>query len=357
LRYERSIVFISLRSRIRRIALLGCVSGAALLVLASGQASAATYPGGGSPFTSGAEGWTVTTKCSIPAPLCKASGSYDATTGSPSGSLADKTEIAVGLLGLFTAEAVMTSPTFTVGESGAGTLSLERQFENAELVSLNPTAEYTAYLLDKSDGNKQKAVTETVPNTSGFSPQQGPVALVAGHRYAIEIAVTTKSSIASVGLLGSETFHLDNVAVTGSGGGSGGGGGNGSGGSGGSGGEGGSGGSGGVSSARLESLLQSSSLIGPAVLRGHRLSVKAKCPAKIDATCTLTLHGMLTKHKAATAGRKAKVKKGKTKNFALSVKPAARARVKSKKKLLFKETAKAGKAHATIYKSLKLVRK
>jgi hypothetical protein len=347
-------VSIALRNRIRRAWLVGCVSGAALLVLAVGQATAATYPGGGSTFTGSAEGWTVTAKCSTPAPLCTVSGSYDATAGNPSGSLADKTEIAVGLLGLFAAEAVLTSPTFTAGESGAASLSLERQFEDAELASLTPTVEYTAYLVDKTDGNKQTAIAETVAGATGFAPKQGSVALVAGHSYAIEVDATTKSSVASVGLLGSATFRLDNVAVTGPGAGGGGtGGGTGTGGNGGNGGN----GAGGVSSAQLAGILQSSSLIGPAVLKGNKLTVKAKCPAKLKATCTLAITGMLSKKKPATTVRKAKVKKGKTKSFVLKVKPAALAKVKTKKKLLFKEQAKVGKSKATVYKTLKLVRK
>ena len=345
------------RSHIRQACLLGCISGVALLALGVGQASAAIYPGGGSTFTGSAEGWTVNAKCpTIPAPLCSASGAYDGTAGNPSGSLADKTEIAVGLLGLFTAEAVETSPTFTATESGAGSLSLERQFENAELASLTPQVEYTANLVDKTNGTQQKAVAETLGGASGFVPKSGPVALVAGHSYAIEIDATTKSNVVSVGLLGSATFRLDNVSVTSSGtGGSG----SGNGGNGGNGGaEGRRGGrGGGVSSASLESLIKSSSLVGPAVLKGNRLSVKAKCPAKIGATCTLSIRGMLNRHKAATAPRKAKVKKGKSKKFALTVKPATRAKVKTKKKLLFKETVKAGKAKATVYKTLKLVRK
>jgi hypothetical protein len=350
-------VFISLRKRTRRAALLGCASGAALLALGVGQASAATYPGGGSTFTGSAEGWTVTGKCpTIPAPLCVVSGAYDSTAGNPSGSLADKTEIAVGVMGLFTAEAVLTSPTFTATDSGAGALSLEREFENAELASLTPTTEYTAYLVDKSDGSKQTALTDTVAAT-GFAPKQGPVALVAGHSYAIEVDATTKSSVASVGLMGSATFRLDNVAVTGPGAGAGAGGaGGGNGGVGGNGG-GGANGAGGVSSAQLASLLQSSSLIGPAVLKGNKLTVKAKCPAKLKATCTLAITGMLSKKKPATAARKAKVKKAKTKSFVLKVKPAALKKLKTKKKLLFKEQAKVGKSKATVYKTLKLVRK
>jgi hypothetical protein len=226
---------------------------------------------------------------------------------------------------------------------------------------LTPTVGYTATLVDKSTGNRQQAITETIEGaTVPFAPKQGPVALVAGHNYVIEIVPTTKSSVASVGLLGgSTTFRIDNVAVNGPGGGGGPGGGN-NGGNGANGNEGGEGGNGagrGVSSSRLESLIQSSSLIGPAVLKGNRLTVKAACPKKVGVTCTLTLQGMLNRHKPATTVRKAKVKKGRTKKFVLKVKPAARKKVKAKKKLLFKETVKAGKSKATVYKSLKLVRK
>ncbi|HEX3361819.1 MAG TPA: hypothetical protein VHS74_12570 [Solirubrobacterales bacterium] len=328
-----------------------------------GQASAASYPAGGSPFSGSSEGWSLEAKCTVGL-LCTASGEYDGTAGNPSGSLADKTEIGVGLVGLFASEAVATSPVFTATDSGAGSLTLERQLQNTELVSLTPKVEYTATLVDKSTGSRQQAIAETIEGaTASFAPKQGPVALVAGHNYAIEIAATTKSTAASVGILGGSIyFRLDNVAVNGSGGGGGSGGGS-NGGNGANGGEGGNGvgggngAGGGVSSSRLESLIQSSSLIGPAVLKGNRLSVKAACPKKVGVTCTLTLQGMLNRHKPATTVRKAKVKKGKTKKFALTVKPAARKKVKEKKKLLFEETVKAGKSKATVYKSLKLIRK
>ena len=85
--------------------------------------------------------------------------------------------------------------------------------------------------------------------------------------------------------------------------------------------------------------------------------MKAACPKKVGVTCTLMLQGMLNRHKPATMVRKAKVKKGKTKKFALKVKPAALKKVKTRKKLLFKETVKVGKSKATVYKTLKLVRK
>lgn len=352
----------SLRNRIRQSALLGCVSGAALLVLAVGQASAATYPGGGSPFSGSAEGWTLTASCKVPAPLCTTTGGYDDTAGNPSGSLSDKVEMIVGALGLVTGEAVETSPSFTAADSGAATLSLQRALEVSELLALTSGVEYTANVVDNTTGTRQKAFAETVEGATGFGAKQGPVALVAGHSYAIEIDATTKSSLANLGLFGHTTFRVDNVALTSTpnggnsgNGGNGDNGGNGAEGSGG--GSGGKAGSGGVSSARLESLIKSSSLIGPAVLKGNRLTVKAKCPAKVGTTCTLSLQGLLNRHKAATAGRRARVKKGKTKKFALVVKPAARKVVRKRSKLLFKETVRAGKAKATVYKSLRLVRK
>jgi hypothetical protein len=171
-------------------------------------------------------------------------------------------------------------------------------------------------------------------------------------------ASTTATSL--LGLLAETSSSFDNVAVTGPNstgtpGEEGPGGGNNNGTNGEGGGNGNSG-AGGVSAARLESLI-SSSLVGPAVLKGSKLTVKAKCPAKLKATCTLGITGMLSKKKAATTQRKAKVKKGKTKSFVLKVKPAALAKVKTKSKLLFKEQAKVGKSKATVYKTLKLVRK
>jgi len=348
--------------------LLGCVSGASLLVLAVAGASAATYPGGGSSFSGSTEGWNVTAECpNIPVVLlCSASGAYDGTTGNPSGSLADKTEITLNVLGTFSSKAVETSPTFTVGESGAGTLALERRFEDAELIALAPVVEYSANLIDKTNGTKQTAFSETVEKEGAltFGPKQGPVALVAGHSYAIEIAAVTKSTL-GVGLLGSATFWIDNVSLTSTapgGPGGGGGGGNGGGG-GGNGGESGEdipvakGGSGGVSSSRLESLIRSSSLVGPAVLKGNRLTIKAACPKKVGTTCTLTLRGQLNKKKVATTSRRARVKQGKKKQFALKVKPAVLGKVKTKRKLLFKEMVRAGKARTTVWKSIKLVRK
>ena len=370
-------MFISLRKRIRQGILLGCVSGAALLVLVVGQASAATYPGGGSTFTGSAEGWKLAASpeksCNLLTLLkvellCSNNGAYDGTSGVPAGSFAVSTNIPLNLIGIFKSDVTVESPAFTAVGTGTGSLALARSFAPGGLLTLTPQFTYTANLFDKTTNTKQKAITETIEGEVPYAVKTGAVSLTAGHSYVVQIETTDASSVASIGLLGGEVIaRFDNVSVTGADapttpggndGANGGNGGNGS--SGGAGEEGGSGAkgsAGGVSSATLESLIKSSSLIGPATLKGNRISVKAKCPTKVNATCTISLQGMLSRKKAATVGRKAKVKVGKTKNFALAVKPAARKAVKTKSKLLFKETVKAGKAKATVYKSIKLIRK
>jgi len=362
------------------------VSGAVLLVLAVGQASATTYPGGGSTFTGGAEGWKVASEeCKVVGllevvVLCSNKGTgYDGSAGAPPGSLAAKAEIPLNVIGAFKSRVVEESPAFTAVGSGAGSLSLSRSFVPSGFITVTPSYTYTVKLVDKTTNAVQNAVTETLTAKAPFASKAGDVALVAGHTYVIQIETTTTASV--IGLLTNAAGYFDNVVLTGpdaagnpgNGGNNGGNGNNGSNGNNGKsgagggngaagngGGNGGSGGNGGgaarVSNAQLESLVKSSSLSGAATLKGSRLTVKAKCPAKVGATCTISLQGLVNRQKAATAGRRAKVKKGRAKSFALVVKPAARGQVKAKKRLLFKETVRVGKAKATVYKSLKLVR-
>lgn len=373
-------MIIALRKRIRRGFLFGCVSGAALLALTVGQASAATYPGGGSTFTGSAEGWKVASSpeqsCKLLGllQLCTNNGAYDPTAGSPAGSFAVKTNVPINLITGFKGELTGESPVFTVSGSGAGSLALARSFVPGGLLSLTPQFTYTANLVDKTTNTKQKAISETIEGEVPFAVKSGAVSVTAGHSYVIQIETTTTASLLSIGLFGGEAIgRFDNVAVSGpdapsnpggndgANGGNGGNGANGGagnqGGAGAPGGSGALGGNGGVSSARLESLIKSSSLVGAATLKGNRLSVKAKCPAKVGATCTLSLQGLLNRHKSATAARRARLKQGKVKNFAMVVKPAAHKVVKKRSKLLVRETVRVGKAKATVYKTLRLVRK
>jgi hypothetical protein len=195
------------------------------------------------------------------------------------------------------------------------------------VLKLGPASGYKVVLLDKSTGTPSIVLEHALTaEDATFVSENAAVTVVAGHTYAIQIQ-TEAASGAQLGLLNSTTdIRFDNVGLTVAGGGGetpggngNGGGSNGGGGNGGEGGEdipvgkGANGASGGVSSSRLESLIRSSSLIGPAVLKGHRLTVKAACPKKVGTTCTLAVQGQLTRKKAATTSRRARVKQGKRK--------------------------------------------
>ncbi|HEX3240875.1 MAG TPA: hypothetical protein VHR18_12185 [Solirubrobacterales bacterium] len=318
------------------------------VLLVAGQAQAASFPSGGSTFSGGAEGWKPAQPpaCNIGlGGLCTATAGYDGANGNPSGSLAATTTVVVNAGGLFKSTAAFESPNFVATEGGPATLSLDRQLASGSLLDLTPQLKYTVTLVDRTGGDSTDVLTETVTGAAEtFAGKESATKLVAGHTYAILIDSETSSSVANVGLLGSASARFDNVSVTvGS---SGGGGGNG----------GGAGGGNGLSNASLTTLMQNS-LIGPAVLKGKRLFVRAKCPAKVGRACKVTVQGLLKKGKPATTKRTAKIAKGKTKQLVLRVKPKLRPQVAAKKKLLFKQTVKAGKAKATVYKRLKLIKR
>lgn len=278
---------------------------------------------------------------------CTASGGYDGTAGNPPGSLAANTTIALNVATLFKSTVVLRSPDFTVISAGDGTLHLDRQFVAGSLIDLAPQLSYSVTLFDRTAGTKSEPLTEeALVSNPAFVGKDHAVTLKQGHRYAISIAAETSSTVAGTGLLsGATSARFDNVAVTvESSGGNGGGGGGGN-------------GAGTLTNSQLASLIQVGGLIGPAIHKGNKITVKAKCPAKVGRACRITLQGMLSKKKAATTKRKAKVGQGKTRKFVLKVKPKARKKVAKAKRLLFKETVKAGKAKATVYKRLKLIHK
>jgi len=326
------------------VALGTAICLAVYLGMASAPAGAAVYPGGGGTFTGGAQGWgTVSATCNVPA-LCTASGGYDGADGNPPGSLSADTNITLNLTSLFNSTVTFVSPDFKVASGGASTLHVDRQFVQGNLVDVAPTATYTATLLDRTSGSQSQVLSEAIDAGAAFTGKDGAATTVAGHTYAIEIEAKTSTTVAGTSLLsGTTSIRFDNVglAIGTSGGGGGGGGENGAGGS-------------GPSSQQLAALMQGS-LVGPAVLKGHYLIVKARCPAKVGVACRLSVQGMLSRKKAATTRRRAKVAKGKVRKFRL--KPKARQKVAKAKKLLFKETVKAGKARATVYKRLRLIRR
>jgi len=125
---------------------------------------------------------------------------------------------------------------------------------------------------------------------------------------------------------------------------------------------GGGGGAGTLTNARLHDLMSGALGTGgalgtSAILKGNRLLVKVRCPAKVGRACRVALQGLLKKRKPATSKRKAKIAKGKAKTIVLRVKSKARPKVAKRKRLLFRLDVRAGKAKTTVYKNLKLIRR
>lgn len=340
----------TLKNRGRLTAMAAGMAIVLLMLTGAHQAQAASYPAGPSTFTGGAEGWKITHGgCEIIL-VCSSGAKYDATAGNPAGSVAEESQTLINAIGLIKTEMTAESPEFKAVDSGAGSLSLDRQFVAGGLIELTSSSTYTAALVDRTAGTEQKAVTETITAASPFITKQGSVNLIAGHSYAIRIEGSTSATIAKVGLGGAATTRFDNVGVTGPGN-------NGNGPTDGKNGNNGDDGSNGVTSAQLTTLMQSGGLAGPAVLSGKRIFVKALCPAKVGVACKVSVQGLLKKGKPATSTRSAKIAKGKAKQLVLKVKPAAKSKVAGKGRLLFKLKVKAGSAKTTVYKSLKLIKR
>jgi hypothetical protein len=328
-------------------ALVALAAIAAMIIPAAGAAN--PYPSGAGQFDGGAEGWQVTeASCNVPV-LCTASGGYDGGDGRPAGSLVAETNIALNLVSLFESTVTLQSPDFEVGSGGVATLHLERRFVAGSLVDLAPRLDYTVQLVDRTSGKRSTSISESVAGTSGWSGEDGAAVVQAGHTYAIVITAHTSSTVVGTGLLsGSTVARFDNVALTVGAGGSG------SGGAG-SGGGGDSAG-GGITASKLADLAPTT-LAGPATLKGKRLFVKARCPKSVGRACRITVRGLLSKRKPATAQRRVKVASGKTKRLVLRVKPRAKGKLASRKRLLFKVRLRAGGAQATTLKRLRLIRR
>ncbi|HMJ73773.1 MAG TPA: hypothetical protein VK471_10455 [Solirubrobacterales bacterium] len=332
--------------------LAGAVCAALFAFAGSAFAASPTYPGGGSGFDEGTEGWSAGAASCMPAALlCTSEAAYDATTGNPPGSIAAKTTVTVNLVGFFKGTATWNSPRFTVPvEAITGAeVRLDRAFSPGGLVDVEPKATFTVTLEDLSAGTSTTALSgELDGEDKVFAAAAAPVAVVGSHTYRLSIDSTTAQSTAALSALsGTTNLRFDNVGLTvrsASGG-------NGSGGTGGKG-----SGSNSLSDRQLFALLSSGTSASPALLKGRRLFVKVGCPAKVGHACRITAQGLLNKHRPATTKRTVKVPKGKSKRIALRVKPRARGKVIKRKRLLFREKVHAGKAQATVYRQRKLIR-
>jgi hypothetical protein len=320
------------------------------------QAAPSTYPAGGSGFTGGAEGWSPGgASCSPVALLCTPEAAYDGSAGNPPGSIAARTTVTLNLVDLFKGTEIWNSPQFTVpiGTVTGASLHLERSFEAGGLAEVGAKGSYTVTLRDLSAGTAATLLSEEVAKADGnFAPRAANASVVGGHTYQLSIEGTTAQSTVALSLLsGTTNLRFDNVGLrvdttdgtpTNSGGGE-----NGA-------------GSGGkfasLTDSRLLSLLRGA-VAAPAVLKGNRLFAKVSCPAKIGHACRIAAQGLLSKRKTATLKRTVRVRKGGSKQVALRVKPKAKDRVAKRKRLLLREAVHAGPAHATVYRSRKLIRR
>jgi len=348
------------------------VASLMLVLSATAGAAISKYPPSSAArgFVGSAAGWTSSSSnqgtCLPPVLCASVTNSYEASGGADGGGF-----IRSSYLGVAGATAVggatsgtWESPSFDYEGAGgkaadAVSFSLDRRSDVDQLLGLaGNSAEYTVRLLDLSEGGE--ATTLIAPATlaganSWISVSRGsidPRRLTAGHRYRIQVTstYTTGTAVAASG-----NADYDNVVLSASssaGGKAGGGGkankGNGKG----------AGGSGALTAERLLELLRQAAP-GTAVLGdgGKRLFVRVNCPRKIGHACRTTAQGLLRKHRPATLKQTVRVRRGKSKLVALRVKPAARGKVATRKRLLVRQKVHAGKTVATVYKSRKLVRR
>lgn len=341
------------RTRLRGVVLAGAMCVALLAVAGSAPAATVTYPGGGSGFDNGGEGWSAGAASCTPAELlCSSEAVYDAATGNPPGSIAAKTTVTLNLVGFFKGTAAWNSPQFTVPVDSItdAKVRLDHAFDPGGLVDVEPVANYEVTLSDLTSGASTTALTgELDGEDKAFTASSAPVAVVGGHTYRLTIDTETAQSTLALSLFsGTTSLRFDNVGLAvqsaSAGGGKGGGGAGGK-------------GSDSLSDRRLFSLFSAGSASSPAVLEGNRLLVRVSCPVKIGHACRIAAQGLLSRRKPATGKRSVRVGKGKGKLVALSVKPQARQKLSKRKRLLVRERVSAGKARATVFKQRKLIRR
>jgi hypothetical protein len=340
------------RTRLHLMVLLGASCAVLLVGAGSALAATATYPGGGSGFDEGSEGWSAgPSSCTPVELLCSSEAAYDASTGNPPGSITARTTATLNAVSLFKGTATWGSPPFTVPVEPItdAEMHLESALDPGGLVDVEPKGTYTVTLSDLTTGKSVTALSGEVEGESAFAEEAAPVAVVGGHKYRLSIeAVTAQSTLALSLLSGTSNLRFDNVGLSvrsASGDGKADGGGKkGS-------------GSSSLTDSRLLSLLSGGGASSPAVLKGNRLFVKVGCPRKVGHACRITAQGFLRKRRPATAKRMVKVAKGKSKRVALRVKPKLRPAVAKRKRLLVREKVRAGGAKATVYKTRKLIRR
>jgi hypothetical protein len=398
----------SLRSRIRQVFLLGCVSGAALLAFAVGRAAAATTTSVAlaSTFDGGVEGWThpanegsgVLGLCIEGLTCPSVTDEFHATGGVDKDGFIETKEgglLSVGLLAESTG--IWESPEFTyLGVAGQRPtkveLTLARRAQLANLLGLpGAQATYTVELVDKTTPSGSvvvvnKATLSGAEEWKSASTAISPDILTKGDGYKVRIRTSFVTPVAVVPAGGVDydsvelTASRDEVeegpqgpsGPTGPGGGDGSAGSNGSaGGNGSSGTNGASGGGtdgsigaggtkeaedeGGPSVAELRQVLGAQGLAGTASVHQGRVIITGMCPKAIQGACTVRIKGLLNRRKAATSSGRAKIAVGGTHRFSVAIDPRVADKVKQQGKLLIKEWVRVGTTRVVLYKQVKVI--
>ncbi len=348
------------------VASLACL---AFVLPASAAAESSQYPpdAGARGFGAGLAGWTASTSFDgscLPPLLCpSATNTHQPSGGADGGghirSAYQGVAGAMAVAGTTTAVFSSLSFTYRGVDGGVPTdvgFEMDRRASVAELLAVSGnSATYSVRLVDVTAGDE--ALTVIPPTTlAGASSWRrvnrasvDPADLSPGHEYRILIATAYTTG---TGALVSGNADYDNVVLSADRG------------------EGGTaagrrraGGGANVDGADRRHLADLVRAVTPetALLAGkgeaQRLLVRVRCPRKARRTCRITTQGMLRKRKPATARRKVKVRRGRGRLVTLRVKPKLLPRISKRKRLLVRQTVRAGKVTATVYKSRRLIRR
>lgn len=347
---------------------LACCAAAATVCLASllwlaAAADAATskYPPAAAArgFDGGLAGWTASSSsesvCLAPLLCASVENSFQGSGGADGGGYIRSAY--TGVIGVMavggTTTAVWQSPSFTYsGADGASpasvSLVLDRRASVDQLLAAaGNSAEYSVQLVDLSAGGEVLPLIgpTTLAGARSWSNVRrdsvDPDTLAIGDEYRIQIT-SRYTSGTSVLVTGSADY--DNVVLAAT-----------TGGGNGQGGKDRAGGGGALSADRLQALLRQATP-GTAILNGKRLFVRVKCPRRAGRPCRTTAQGLLRKGRPATSRRTVRLRSGKGRLIALRVKPKARKRLATRKRLLVRQRVRAGKVATTLYKSRRLIR-
>jgi RTX calcium-binding nonapeptide repeat (4 copies) len=197
----------------------------AVALAAPGIASAAVEPGGGSTFDSNTEGWTseVATCQGAGGGVgqgCSATNSHAPGVGNPAGSLQSLLFLEIGFVA-FESDFVWRSPSFRIpGDPGAEVPSAEfgydRRFDPGSLITLDPTADIEAIIVDQTAGTRTQLIDETLSSDDDeFERQRATAetgALTREHIHHIELHASITTSPEALDDV-SGSVYFDNVAI------------------------------------------------------------------------------------------------------------------------------------------------